>query len=226
MRFGIIGAMESEVEILKKTFDCTEENYKNLTFYLGNAGKNEAVIVKSGIGKVCAAAAAVLLIERYKCDAVINTGVAGGIYDDCIAGDEVIASHVAHHDFDLRTFGYELGQVPGRPVLYPCDEKLVAEAKKYVSGRVIVGTVLSGEMFVASDEKVKFLKEHFENAKAVEMEGAAVGQVCYDFGIPFLVLRAISDGANDGAALSFEEFELLAAKRSSELLIKLISAYQ
>ena len=225
MRFGIIGAMASEIEILKDKANCTASSYKNLTFFEGKLGPHEVVIVKSGIGKVCAAVSATLLIERFNCDAVINSGVAGGLYEDCVVGDEVIATKLAYHDVDVTVFDYKKGQLPDHPLYFECDKTLITKASQYVQGRVITGTIISGDQFICADEKVKELRALFDEVKAAEMEGAAVAQVCHDFNTPFLVIRAISDGANDGAALSFEEFELLAAKKSSELLIKLIENY-
>ncbi len=225
MRFGIIGAMDSEIEFLTAGIECTKETYKNLTFYKGKSGSNEVIIVKSGIGKVCAAVAAVLLIERFCCDAVINTGVAGGIYQGAKTGDQVIASKVAHHDVNLTQFGYEIGQIPGRPAAFLCDEKMVSLAEEYSKERTFTGLVLSGEMFVSSDKMVQKIKENFEDPLAVEMEGAAVAQVCHDFKVPFLILRAVSDGADDNAATTFEEFEIAAAKRTSKLVINVISSY-
>lgn len=221
---GIIGAMNEEIIELKEVMeDIQEEKKVNLTFYKGILKGKEVVLVECGIGKVNAAICTTLLINHYKVDKVIFTGVAGGVNPAIEVGDMVISTELIQHDFDTTAFGNEHGVIPRMETsIFKADETLkrVAEEvalEKFGRGKVWTGVILSGDQFVASGDKITWLRETF-NGECTEMEGAAVAHVCSLFNTPFLILRSISDKANHDANVDFAEFVHLAAKNSKEIL--------
>jgi len=224
MLIGIIGAMHEEIIELKSVMEnLTEEKVINLTFYKGQLRGKEVVLVEGGIGKVNASVCTTLLIDHFKVDQVIFTGVAGGVNPDINVGDIVISTDLIEHDFDCTAFGSAHGEIPRMETsTFKADERLVEIAKevayeKFEDEKVWVGRILSGDQFIASVEKVRWLNDTF-NAQCTEMEGAAVAHVCYLFNTPFVVLRAISDNANHDADMDFAEFTVLAAKNSKEIV--------
>ncbi len=224
MKIGIIGAMAEEILYFQEHFDVKEElPLHGLTFYAGSCANHEVVFVKSGIGKVCAAAAAVLLIEHFKCTALINSGVAGGIYQGFRAADLVLGETLAYHDADVTAFGYQYGRLPGHDLYFNADKTLLQKAKQ-LRPHAYAGLIVSADMFVADSARIGFIKEHFPKAISVEMEGAAVAQVGTDFKVPFLVIRGISDGANEDGAKSIEENLMKASNACSSLVYDLICA--
>jgi len=223
---GIIGAMEEENRILLENMEnIVEEKHYHLLFTKGIIENQEVVLVQSGIGKVNSALAAAFMIGNYQPDFIINTGSAGGLQPGLHVGDVVIADRLAYHDVDATAFGYEIGQVPQMPHYYLADDKVVAsitKAAEAVGLHTVKGTVVSSDSFIASESGVARIKEHFPDAYATEMEGASIAQVCYVLETPFVVIRAISDGASEGAALSFDEFIVEAGKKSAEMVIELL----
>jgi adenosylhomocysteine nucleosidase len=161
----------------------------------------EVGVALCGIGKVNAAVGTALFIQRFKPDCLINIGVAGGFSDRLAIGDIVISSQVRHHDADATAFSYEFGQIPRMPVAYQSDERLVALAKSVPladrRGHIHIGEILSGDSFVTTSEQIEVIARRFPNVMAVEMEGAAVAQTSYLFGVPFVVIRAISDHVHE-----------------------------
>ncbi|KJY72486.1 5'-methylthioadenosine/S-adenosylhomocysteine nucleosidase [Vibrio nigripulchritudo] len=226
MKIGIIGAMQQEVAILKEAMtNCVEENRAGCTFYTGQINGVEAVLLQSGIGKVAASVGTTLLLENYKPDVVINTGSAGGFDSSLNLGDVVISTEVRHHDADVTAFGYEIGQMAGQPAGFAADEKLMAVAEQALSQmeekHAVRGLICTGDAFVCSAERQSFIRKHFPSVIAVEMEAAAIAQTCHQFKVPFVVVRAISDVADKESPMSFEEFLPLAAKSSSEMVLKM-----
>ena len=230
---GVIGAMESEIRHLREKMESPiTESRAGLTFYRGNVGKNELVLVQSGVGKVNAARTAQVLIDRYAPDYLINTGIAGGLGDGLHVGDFVIGAELVQHDFDLTKFGYPKGVVPGfgdgkSPFRFQADTGLVdaffGSALQYLSGEnVRKGCIASGDVFVADAEMKGQIKQLF-SADAVEMEGAAIAQVAVANGVPFVVVRAISDLADGTATASFEAFEQQTAVLSAKIVGKCVS---
>lgn len=223
---GIIGAMEEENRILLENMEnIAEEKHYHLLFTKGIIEDQEVVLVQSGIGKVNSALAAAFMIGNYQPDFIINTGSAGGLQPGLHVGDVVIADRLAYHDVDATAFGYEIGQVPQMPHYYLSDDKVVAsitKAAEAVGLHTVKGTIVSSDSFIASESGVARIKEHFPDAYATEMEGASIAQVCYVLGTPFVVIRAISDGASEGAALSFDAFIVEAGKKSAEMVIELL----
>lgn len=224
MRIGIIGAMNEEVIELKNIMtDIQVEKIGNLEFFKGNLLNKEVVLVEGGIGKVNAAICVTLMIEHFKVSKVLFTGVAGGTNPDINIGDIVIGVDQIEHDFDSTAFGYALGQIPRMDTyIFEADRELVDLAysvavEKFGREKVRKGRIVSGDEFVASVEKIKWLRDTF-NADCTEMEGAAVAHVCYVFKMPFLIIRAISDKANHDAKVDFPEFVKLAAKNSKTII--------
>lgn len=227
---GIIGAMEEEVAKLK---ECMEEvtvmEKAGMEFYKGKLCKKEAVVVQSGIGKVNAAVCAQILVDDFAVSALINTGIAGSLKNDINIGDIVLSSDVLHHDVDAVSFGYPLGQVPRMKVLsFEADPSLLdlAEAScKKVNPEVGVfrGRIVSGDQFISSREKKEWILENF-NGYCTEMEGAAIAHTAYLNGIPFIIIRAISDKADDSAHMDYPAFEALAIEHSVKLMIEMAGA--
>jgi len=227
MKIVIIGAMEQEIALLKaKISQCETGKLAHLTVFTGTIGENWVCLVQCGIGKVAAATASAILIQTYAPDAVINTGSAGGFDPELDIGDVVIASQLLHHDVDVTHFGYELGQVPQMPLYYECDAKLISIAQKAISEMtgllVKTGLVCSGDSFVGSDEAANIIKTNFPTMAAVEMEGAAIAQVCYLMKTPFVVIRSLSDIAGKTSSVSFDTYLETAAKNSAELVLTMV----
>ncbi len=217
---GIIGAMHEEIEELRSEIvDIKEKKIIDFTFYMGKLRGQEIVLVEGGIGKVNATICTTLLIEHFKAEKIIFTGVAGGVDPKVKVGDIVISKDLMEHDFDCTAFGLKPGELPRMDVsAFEADKELFDIAKKvgvenFSEERVWEGRIVSGDQFIASVDKVKWLSEEFD-AKCTEMEGAAVAHTCHMFKVPFIVIRAISDNANHDGAMDFKEFTLLAAKNS------------
>lgn len=227
MKIGIIGAMEQEVDHLRQQIvNLREERHAGCVFYSGSLHGVEVVLTQSGIGKVAAAIAATLLIERYQPTHVINTGSAGGFDPELNVGDVVISTEVRHHDVDLTVFGYEIGQVPGNPPAFVSDEALVtlAEESMHVLPEIRTrkGLICTGDIFLADPEAVEKARRNFPGMLAGEMEAAAIAQACHQFQVPFVVVRALSDIAGKESHTSFEAFLVQAAKHSSEMILEML----
>ena len=221
---GIIGSMDSEVQELKNEMpDAKITSVAGMDFYEGHIHDKDVVVVKCGTGKVNAAICTQILADRYKVDSVINTGVAGSLKNEINIGDIVVSTDALHHDVDVRVFGYPLGEVPQMGCLaFPADEKLSAlavECCKEVNPDISVynGRIVSGDQFV-SDKKVK---EHIITnfgGFCVEMEGASIAHAAYLNHVPFVIIRAISDKADDSAEMDYPTFEKAAAAHSAALV--------
>lgn len=226
---GIIGAMPEEVSQLISQMEQTKKKtIAGMDFYDGILWEKKAVVVKSGIGKVNMAACTQILASVYKVDALINTGVAGGLYGPINIGDIVLSGDTLQHDMDATGFGYDLGVIPQmeQSVFYG-DKDLIAKAKQACEEvntdiSVYVGRVVSGDQFISSDEKKAFLIEQF-GGYCAEMEGAAMAQVAYLNQIPFVVIRAISDKADQSATMNYNDFEEQAIVHTVRLLKAMFS---
>lgn len=227
MIIGIISAMDEELAILLKDMDVTEKKVKaNMTFHKGKLWGKDVVAVVSGIGKVNAAICAQILISEYNVGTIINVGVAGGIGMDIYPGDVVVAENLVQYDMDTTAFGDKHGQIPRLDTFdFKCDENLVSVCTKAcdeIEGfNTFLGRIVSGDKFVASVDTIKWLEEEFD-AKAVEMEGASIAHVCYLNNIPFVVIRSISDNANNGAHMDYEKFTPIAVKNSTKILKRML----
>ncbi len=226
-RIGIIGAMEEEVVLLREQLENLEENkLAGCEFYKGLLGGQEVVLLKSGIGKVNAAIGTTLMIQLYGPDAILNTGSAGGFHSDLNVGDVVISTDVRHHDVDATIFGYEHGQVPQMPPNYLPDEKLVNAAERAGARveniQVAKGLIASGDSFMSDHARVEDIRGKFPALFAAEMEAAAIAQTCYQFNIPFVIIRSLSDIAGKDARVSYDQFLQTASKNSAELVQKIV----
>lgn len=227
MKIAVIGAMEEEVIMLRNQLENKKtEIIANSEFSSGTYGGKDVVLLKSGIGKVNAAMSTTILIERYHPDLIINTGSAGGLNPELNVGDLVISDDVCHHDVDATVFGYAYGQVPQMPAAYQADERLIQvaeEAARSLEGiQVKKGRIASGDSFMSDPDRVQMVAEKFPGLQAVEMEAAAIAQVAYQYGLPFVIIRSLSDIAGKESDLSFEQFLQTAALNSANLVIEII----
>lgn len=227
MKIGIVGAMAQEVEILVSLMtDKTTTQVASCTIFEGKINGKSVALLQSGIGKVAAAVGTTALLQLAKPDVVINTGSAGGVSQGLSVGDIVISTETCYHDADVTAFGYAKGQLPACPPTFISDEKLTALAEKIASQQghnVKRGLICSGDSFIAGGERLAQIKADFPNVTAVEMEAAAIAQVCHSFNVPFVVVRAISDAGDGEASMSFEEFLPIAAKQSSQMVIGMLN---
>ena len=229
MKLGIIGAMEQEVETLLEQMENQTAFVKaGSTFYEGKLAGLDAVVVQCGIGKVNAALCAQILCDCFGVTHVVNTGIAGSLSADLDIGDLVISRDAMYHDFDCVHFGYPMGKVPGMDVVaFPADEKLAdlayAAAEEVNAGHTHRGRVASGDCFVA-DKAVKERIISVTGALCTEMEGAAIAQTAYRNSVPFVIIRAISDKADDSAEMDYPTFERIAAHRCAAVTVSLAAA--
>lgn len=227
MRVGIIGAMKSEVEDLYNKIENPETTeIFGFKFFTGLIEGKEIILLESGIGKVQAAVATSLLISDFEPDFMINTGCAGGFSKEMKVGDVVISDKAIQHDVDVTMLGYEPGQIPGQPLAFEADSFLVEkseQAVREVEGITYKkGLILTGDTFVADDEKAYALKEKFPEAEAVEMEGASIAQVSTLMKVPFVIIRSLSDIAGSESKVSYEKFVVKAAQRSAEIVMNML----
>lgn len=224
MRVGIIGAMDSEIKQLLKTMkDKKETKTGPATFYSGIIAGVPCVVARSGVGKVAMAACAQTMIDHFAPDLLINTGVAGGLDEKLNVGDVVVAIDLVQHDVDVTPLGMIVGQLPDFPPHFKTNHEVnvllkTEFAKQDESICVYAGRIASGDQFINTPEQRKAVKASFD-ALACEMEGAALGEVCYLNNVPCCVLRAISDTGKDGGAVEYVQFEKEAAARMAHFLI-------
>ena len=231
MKLGIIGAMAVEIAALKDNMeDIRESNQAGMTFYEGKLKGLSVVLVQCGVGKINAAMCTQILISCYGVTAVVNTGIAGSLRAELDIADLVISRDAIHHDFDLRFWGRPVGQVPGLDVIaFPADEALVnaafAAAENVNPGHTKIGRVASGDQFICSAEQKDAI---IANTQAVcaEMEGASIAHTAYRNGVPFVIVRAISDKADNSAEMDYPTFEALAADRCAQVTMKLAELLQ
>lgn len=225
---GIIGAMDEEVaQIVEVMTIEKEENKAQMNFKQGKLNGKDVVVVRSGIGKVNAAVCTQVLADDFKVDYVINTGIAGSLKAQIDIADIVISSDVLHHDMDATGFGYALGQIPRMDTLsFKADDRLIELAKESCAKAVpqigvYVGRVVSGDQFISDKEVKNKIADNFDGY-CTEMEGAAIAQAAYLNNIPFVILRAISDKADDSATMDYPAFEKQAIKNSVLLIKELV----
>lgn len=229
---GIIGAMEEEVISLKRQMVVTKTTEKaGMAFYIGTIQEVPVVVVRCGIGKVNAAVCTQILIDLYDVSYIINTGVAGGLSPDINIGDVVISSDTVEHDMDATAFGYDKGVIPQMDKsFFEADEKLVQIAQKAAinaleNEKVFVGRIASGDQFVASMSVKGDIYTTF-TAYCAEMEGAAIAHTCYLNQVPFVIIRSISDKADQSAEMNYDDFVHLAAKNASKMIEGIIEEFK
>jgi len=227
-RIGIIGAMEEEVALLKERMVIEKKVEKaSMEFWAGTLAGREAVVVRSGIGKVNAGICTQILADVFEVDAVINTGIAGSLDARIDIGDIVISTDALQHDVDACVFGYAPGQIPRMNVLaFPADEKLIEAAKNACEEvnpdiHTWTGRVVTGDQFIADKAMKERIITEFQGC-CTEMEGAAIAQGAYLNNIPFVILRAISDKADDSATMDYPTFERQAIEHSVRLVLRML----
>ena len=221
-KLGIIGAMSVEVETLKSQMaNLTVTHKGGMEFYDGVLEGMETVVVQCGVGKVNAAMCAQVLCDCFQVTHLVNTGIAGSLCAELDIGDLLISNDAMYHDFDAQHFGYEMGEVPGLGVLtFAADEEMIAFAQAAAEavnpGHSRIGRVASGDLFVA-EKRVKEDIIAKTGALCTEMEGAAIAHVAWRNKLPFVILRAISDKADDSAEMDYPTFEAIAAHRCAQV---------
>ena len=222
MKLGIIGAMQVEVEILLSCLKNKKEtSVAGSAFYEGTLEGLEVAIVQCGVGKVNAAICAQILCDCFGVTHLVNTGIAGSLDAKLDIGDLLICKDAMYHDFDCVHFGYEMGKVPGMDVVaFPADAAMIQLASQAAEavhpGHVTVGRVVSGDLFVA-ERTAKDRIIATTQGLCTEMEGAAIAQTAYRNGVPFVILRAISDKADNSAEMDYPTFERIAAHRCAQV---------
>ncbi len=231
-KIGIIGAMQVEVDDLKNEMTSVKtKNAGGLDFFEGKLGETDVVIVRSGIGKVNAALCAQRLILEFGCTHIINTGIAGAMASGLTTLDFVVSSDAVYHDMDAVYFGYKVGQIPQMDVFsFKADQQMIEKAKEVFGileeskeHKIVEGRIATGDQFIADSVTKKKIADNFEPA-CVEMEGAAIAHACHVNKIPFVIIRCMSDTADDGSKQKYDFNETVAAKMSAHLVEKLIEA--
>lgn len=228
MKFGIIGAMPAETELLRKNMaECRETTAAGRTFYEGRLHGIDCVMVISGVGKVNAACCAQILIDRFQATHIINTGAAGSLNNEINIGDIVISEKAVYHDMDAVNFGYAYGEIPSMGVReFFADAGLVSLAKEAVKEAapeigVFAGTVATGDQFIREKARKEWIRAEF-GADCAEMEGTAIAHAAWLNDVPFVIVRAISDKADESTAVNYAEFEAKAAEHCARMILKIM----
>jgi len=228
-KIAIMGAMPEEIEpIIEKLDNVQTMVYGANMYYEGSYHGREVVVAYSKIGKVFATLTATMLIEKFGCDTLLFSGVAGAINDELKIGDLIVAESLCQHDLDITAFGHPFGYVPEGEVCIPTDEGLRNIAKEVAKQKGLTlkeGVIATGDQFVANEERKNWIGDTF-NADALEMEGASVAVVCNALKVPFFILRAISDSADMDASFNFDEFLESSAKISADLILGMVDALE
>ena len=224
-KIAIMGAMPEEVEpIVAKLDDVKRTVYGANSYYEGLYNGQEVVVAYSKIGKVFATLTATVLIEKFGCETLLFSGVAGAISDELSIGDLIIADGLCQHDLDITAFGHPFGYVPEGEVCIPTDVTLRNVAKEVAKAKGLTlkeGVIATGDQFVANAERKEWIGSTFQ-ADALEMEGASVAVVCSALDVPFFILRAISDAADMDASFNFDVFLESAAKSSADFILSMV----
>ncbi len=225
MKIAILGAMPEEIApLLEKVGEYTSEKYAGNTYYQAKYAGHDLVIAYSKIGKVFSTLTATTLIEKYGCEKLLFSGVAGAINPELHIGDLIVAEKLCQHDLDITAFGHPHGFVPEGAVFVETDKdlnRIALEVAKDLDLKVLSGTIATGDQFIHDKAKNEWIGTTF-NADALEMEGASVAVVCNALEVPFFVLRAISDAADMDASFSFDEFLETAAVNSANFVIAMV----
>ena len=224
-----MGAMPEEIEpIVSQLKNVTKSTYAQNSYYEGTYNGKEVVVAYSKIGKVFASLTATILIEKFGCQTLLFSGVAGAISPELAIGDLIIADGLSQHDLDLSPFGHPFGYVPEGDVCIPTDVKLRTLAKEVAQNKglkLVEGIIATGDQFVANTERKEWISQTFK-ADALEMEGASVAVVCSSLDVPFFILRAISDSADMDAGFDFEAFLESSAKVSADFILSMVDALE
>lgn len=223
-KYGIIAAMYEEMQEIKRIMtDLEEKRIYGLTFFRGTINENDIVLVECGVGKVNAARTTQILIDNFDIDAIINVGSAGSARDEVNIGDIIIGKRLVQHDFDITAFGHPKGYISNVGECIESDDKLINKMEKIITNlqdnkfNIKIGTIASGDIFCTESKMKEKLRIEFD-ADAIEMEGAAIAQVCKLDSIPFVVIRSISDRPNGNNNVTFEQFLDRASKRCALII--------
>ena len=230
IKVGVICAMEEEIRtLLAKQTHQQETVIASQHYFEGQIDGVDVILVQSGIGKVQAAMTTALLLATFKPDVVVNTGSAGGIGSGLAIGDVVISSGVAYHDADATAFGSLPGQLPQQPQIFEAGMSYVRQIQAAATATGLtskVGLIVSGDQFINGKEAIARILKIYPQALASEMEGAAVGQVAKEFHTPFVVIRAMSDVADEQSGVDFDKFVIKAGEQSAAMLLQFFSHLQ
>ena len=225
-RFGIIAAMKEEMQEIEKIMkEKVQEKIYELNFIKGKINNIEVVLVEAGVGKVNAARTTQILIDNFKVDGIINVGSAGSANDELEIGDIVVAERIVQHDFDITAFGHPKGYISNLGQYIESDKLLIEKLQKAILNlndndfKIKIGTIATGDIFCTELYMKEKIRNKF-NADAIEMEGAAIAQVCKLDNIPFIVIRSISDKPNGSNNITFDEFLEKASKRCALIIEK------
>lgn len=229
MKFLILGAMDQEITLLTQSLaQSSTSTIQHLECHIGQFAGHEVMIARCGIGKVASALAVGVLTQAFSPDVVINTGSAGGYDKQLQVGDIVIADELVQFDVDLTNFGYAPGQPAGMPARFECDAQLIDLALTQVAGfadiNAIKGLIGTSDKFICEAADTQHIASLFPTVAAVEMEGAAIAQACHMANTRCVVIRCISDLANEESTHTFEEYLEKAAVNSANLVMALIKA--
>lgn len=227
-KYGIIAAMKEEMQEIEKIMKDTKiQKIYELTFIKGKINQSEVVLVEAGVGKVNAARTTQILIDNFQVDIVINVGSAGSANDELEIGDIVIGKKIVQHDFDITAFGHPKGFISNVGQFLESDKMLVNEFEKIALKQkenefnIKIGTIASGDIFCTDIKMKEKIRKKF-NADAIEMEGAAIAQVCKLDNVPFLIIRSISDNPNGNNQITFDEFLEKASKMCAKLIKEIL----
>nr|WP_248594363.1 5'-methylthioadenosine/adenosylhomocysteine nucleosidase [Buchnera aphidicola] len=222
INIGIVGAIDQEIKIFKKIIHYQEtKNIGKFKIYIGKFKKNNIFLIKSGIGKVSASIAAMLLINIFQIDIIINSGSAGSLDPKIAIGDIIIPNKLCYYDVNLTNFGYFIGQIPQYPKNFKINKFLyhiLIETAVKFNVKFYTGLIITGDSFVRGKDFIEKLKFKFSRAIAVEMESTAIAQVCYQFNTPLIVIKSISDLSDTQATSNFKKNISLASLQSFNLV--------
>ena len=225
--YGIIAAMQEEMQEIKKIMtEIEEKKVYELTFFEGKINEKNVVLVESGVGKVNAARTTQILIDNFKVEAIINVGSAGCANNELEIGDIVIGKKLVQHDFDITAFGHPKGYISNVGQYFNSNKQLIEKIENAIQNledsdfKILVGTIASGDIFCTETKMKEKIRNKFE-ADAIEMEGAAIAQVCQLDDVPFIIIRGISDSPNGNNEITFEQYLKKASQRCAQIIEKL-----
>ena len=228
-KYGIIAAMKEEMQEIKKIMQEIEEiKIKELIFFRGKINNNNVILVEAGIGKVNAARVTQLMIDKFEIEKIINVGSAGSANNELKIGDIVIGKRLVQHDFDITAFGHPKGFITNIGQYVESDSELISKMEQTIlklsqnEFKIKIGTIASGDIFCTEPKMKEKIRTKF-NADAIEMEGAAIAQVCKLNEIPFIVIRSISDNPDGKDEITFDQFLEKASKRCAEIINKFLN---
>ena len=228
-KYGIIAAMKEEMQEIKKIMQEIEEiKIKELIFFKGKINNNIIILVEAGIGKVNAARVTQLMIDKFEIERIINVGSAGSANNELKIGDIVIGKRLVQHDFDITAFGHPKGFITNIGQYVESDSELISKMEQTIlklsqnEFKIKIGTIASGDIFCTEPKMKEKIRTKF-NADAIEMEGAAIAQVCKLNEIPFIVIRSISDNPDRKNEITFDQFLEKASKRCAEIINKFLN---